>query len=346
MASLLSFGATLVLSGMAAGVAPPASLGPQAGAVPRPGTPPAPDPALSEAVTRALEQAAAEGWSALHIETECQNDAGRLDRVEIFGSGVAIWNRQVQFRLSRAQVDDHLEGFRQSGFADWPPSFGGKTPPSIQQEQPPRVICRVVLELDGVTKQVAQFQKGEQSNELKGLARGILDASRERAESGVRAESLSDGLRKIASGALAPEAFQVTVNRRARRGTPASEAESWLLKIDRGETTTLPRTEGKDPGEPLRIELGAEDLARLAGQLEKADLAGLPGNLYADRYTTVLVRVLDHRTQIQARPFAGMTSETHGEAQERFDQALAVLEGLHQRALAGYQPTTRKDPPR
>jgi hypothetical protein len=297
-------------------------------------------------VTRALEQAATKGWSALHIETECQNDAGRLDRVEVFETGVGIWNRAAQFRLTKAQIDEHLEAFRESGFAEWPSTYGGKTPPPIQQEQPPRVVCRVVLELDGVTKQVAQFQRGEQSNELKQLARGILDASRERGKSGVRAESLNDGLQKVATGVLAPETFRVTVNRKPRRGVPASEAESWLLKIDRGEVTTLPRTEGKGLGESLRLEFGAEDFAKLAGQLEKADLAGLPGNLYADRYTTVLVRVLDHRVQIQARPFAGMTPETHGDAQERFDQALDVLEGLHQRALAGRQPTSPEDPPR
>lgn len=285
----------------------------------------------SRPMAEALKRALAEGWQTLHIEAECQTD-GRLLAVEIFGNGVGLWNEKAQFQLTPFDVRTHLAAFRDSGFAAWPESFGGKRDPSERKNQSPQVICRVGLEIEAAAKHVVQLRYGEQSDRLRRLAGRILDASREPARTGIRADDLQDGLAKIASGVLAPEAFQIIVNRRGGLTKRAVGGESWLLRADGRQVSTRLRTRKGSPG-PRRLALDAEHLAKLANLVREVGVAELPLNLYAEQYTDVLVRVLNRRVQIQARRFDGMTATTHGEAQARFDKLFERLHALHLRVL-------------
>lgn len=300
----------------------------------RPASPPAEsrDAATNAAMADALERASAKGWSTLRLRAECRLD-GEMRAVELFGGGVGIWDSEVQFRVEQTELADHLKAVRESGFAAWPSRFGGKAKELPVTNQPPRVVCRVEVEVDGARKQVVQFRLGEQSEELEALAQRLLVAGRERARAGLTADDLNDGLSKIAAGALAPETFSLTVNRRAGTGAAGRDGETWLMRIEgrRGSTR-----EGSSPA--VERELDAEDLAALAKGLAEADLPDLPPNLYADQYTDVVVRVLNHRGQVNARRFAGMTPETHGSKQKRFDGLLLQLRAVHRRLLEGGTP--------
>ena len=86
-------------------------------------------------------------------------------------------------------------------------------------------------------------------------------------------------------------------------------------------------------------ELDPEEFTALVRDLARADLPGLPPNLYQDQYTDVVVKVLNRRAQINARRFAGMTAETHGSKQERFDTVLEQLRALQRRLRAGSAQT-------
>jgi hypothetical protein len=221
----------------------------------------------------------------------------------------------------------------ESGFVGWPASFGGKRDPKPAGEAPPRVTCRVSIDLDGQHKQVVQFSYGDRSAELVALAHGILDACRGPAESGVGAKSLNDGLAKVATGELDPVTLQVIVNHRSPLSPREDPGEAWLLRVDRGEVTTRDHIRGLGYGEESALALDEEALAELTGVLRQAHLAELPPNLYAKQYTDVTVSVLNHRAQIQARRFDGMTPETHGEKQKSFDRLLEVLEALRERVV-------------
>ena len=164
------------------------------------------------------------------------------------------------------------------------------------------------------------------------MANRILDECRGPAASGIAAVDLSDGLRKIADGSLAPEAFHLVVHRSGQdSGGGRSGGESWLLRVD-GRHASV-RGSSKHPAHdaPLVLELDADDLGRLARELVAATAGDLPGNLYADQYTDVAVTVLNRRKQVQARRFAGLTAATHGEKQKRFDRLLEQLEALRRR---------------
>lgn len=321
----------IVAVGGADGAPPPSPTG----LVHRSGGPDAPavDPGAADlALAQALERARSDGWSDLHILAQCQVERS-LPSAEIFGSGIGIWNGEAQFRLPPELISEQLAAISESGFAGWPESFGGKRDPKPAQDQSPRVTCRLSLDLDGHHKQVVQFHYGDQSPELAALASGLLDACRAPARSGVRAASLNDGLGKIAKGELDPVTLQVIVNRRSPLSPREDPGEAWLLRIDRGKVTTREHTRGQGYGEEVALALDEEALAELMGVLQQADLAGLPPNLHAERYTDVTVSVLNRRAQIQARRFEGMTPETHGEKQKSFDRLLAFLEALRDRAL-------------
>jgi hypothetical protein len=78
--------------------------------------------------------------------------------------------------------------------------------------------------------------------------------------------------------------------------------------------------------------LSPTEFEELLLMLKKSDLKTLPPNLYAKQYTDVRIQVLDQVQQIQARQFAGMTPQTHGEKQLAFDRVLDELAALRQRA--------------
>ena len=297
----------------------------------------------ARAVEEALDRALDEGWQQLHIRAECLTDAG-ADAVEILNGGVAIWNQEAQFELTREQLRLILQGFVSADFAHLQEQYGGDQrtgPPGLdpdnrtdagptgKREGPPRIICLLSLGLDGVSRQAVQLQGGEQSENLRQLAEHVLGICRQPAQSGVMAADLADGLNKVAAGELAPESLQVLLHRK-----PANE-EGWLLQI-RGLTASTRRfVPGKGYEDPLALALDPAEFGKLAQRLADLRFGELPGNLYADDYTDLKVSVLNRRSKVQAMQFAGMTPTQHGEQQERFDLVYGALRALHESVLQG-----------
>ena len=290
-----------------------------------------PEEQTGRSLAEALERALASGWEELRIEAECRVD-GRLPRAEVHGNGVAIWNEERQFVLSREEVRSLLAAFRDAGFASMRPSYGGKADPATPDAQPPRLTCRVGLVLDGASRQVVQLQGGRQSGELRRLAERILDACRVRSASGIGAAGLDDGLAKVANGALAPEVLQVLVSRRPEGRPSADGARGWVLRVE-GRTASL--LGPGDPGpEPVEARLDDAEAVALARLLREDGVADLPLNLYAEELTDLVVQVLGHEKTIQARRFSGVTRATHGEAQARFERILEALAACRDRWFA------------
>src|SRR5262245_50538218 len=293
-----------------------------------------PSPAASEgpagpSLAEALERALADGWTDLRIEAECRVE-GRLLRAEVHGNGVAIWNQERQFILSRGEVQSLLVAVRDAGFPSMRPSYGGKSDPETPVVQAPRLTCRVGLSLDGAAGKVVQLDGGRQLSELRRLAERILDSCRSKAAGGIGAEDLADGLAKVEKGVLVPEVLRVVVSRRPERPSAAEGARGWVLRVE-GRTASL-----LGPGpEPLEARLGDADTAELARVLRENGVAGLPPNLYAEELTDLVVRVLGHEKSVQARRFTGLTRATHGEAQVRLERILEALVGCRERWFKG-----------
>lgn len=283
-------------------------------------------------VTRALDAALeSRSWKELRIESECQDDAGSLHSVTLFGSGIGIWNQERQFAVPPERLLDLLGELRRAGFAAMPETHGGKEDPATDQPGAwgLELICRVRLALDGVEKQSYQLSRGRQDAALRELAGKVLAVAEELGPSGVAAASLEDGLAKLASGELAPEALTLQLQRQPE--DPKAPEGGWILRIEEGRAQISFNTPADGWTEPRRLPLAREEVAALARALAAADLDDLPVNLYSSFYEDFEVRVLNQRKILQARRFANVTPETHGDKQKRFDQLIAKLEELEAR---------------
>lgn len=282
------------------------------------------DDAQARALARALDERLAGGSLAgIFIEAECF-DRDHFRAVEVHGDGFAVWDGESEFRLGGDEIRALLAAFEKIDFTGLEELYGG-------DDSAIRITCRVVLDIDGVRKQVAQSARGEQSEALKKLAAEIFDACREPALAGVRVASLADGLDKIARGEISPRALDVMAHRKPERSTPVSGGPAgWLFRLHDSRATTR-LYEGGRLGEPVTLELGDLQVVELAGFLAAQKVVDLPQNLYADQYTDLIVRVFKYEARVQARQFAGMTATTHGAQQESFDTVFATIRELEER---------------
>jgi hypothetical protein len=305
---------------------------PQAEAAPGGASSGAGSGAVSDPVSRALDTALERrGWEELRIESECLDAASRLRFAILHGSGVGIWNRDQQFTLPRERLLALLEELDRAGFGALREIHGGKDDPApgAPARWAPRMTCRVLLVLDGVEKQSYQLAEGRQSAELKELAEKVLAVAEELGPGGVTAASLDDGLAKIARGELAPETLALQLQRQTEN--PNAPEGGWMLRV-RGNRAEVSRfTPAAGWSEPRRFQLSRAEVADLGRRLAEAHLEEMPANLHAPAYYDFEVQVLDRKRSLQARGFTGVTPETHGEKQKRFDRLLAALEDLRKR---------------
>ena len=282
----------------------------------------------------AIDKALNDGWDDLHMIVECFTDKG-WQATEIFGNGIAIWNQTKQYQLDEAAIREQLETIRQSSFQSMKELYGGNIKKD-EEASALRVTCRVLLDVDGAYKQVAQRGKGEQSEELFDLAAKLLAVCDGPAENSISAENLADGLDKLASGDLAPVTWRVMINRKPDR---ASGRDGWLLMIEDQTAKSRIFKQGTGFGDPKAVELTETQLGMFLAFLKELDVTALPINLYAEDYTDLSIAVLNHRHKIQARQFAGMTPDKHGEKQKNFDRLVVELEALHKHVMANGEPT-------
>jgi hypothetical protein len=251
---------------------------------------------------------------------------GLLASCRVYGNGVGIWNREVQVRLGASEVVSLLKAAVKIRFGSFPTTIGGDEEAGEETQK-----GRITISVGTVRKTVVQVEPGEQSPELQGLAERFLKAAQAGAGKGARASSFADAFEKLASGKLAAETLEVTLQRKTRdpSGVPR---EAWLLQIDGRQVQDRVIEPGRER-RPVRVLfLSKTDFAKLLGLLRESHAASLPQNLYADHYTDLLVEVLKQHKHIQARRFAGMTAQSPSEKQQWFDRLLEGLVALHGRA--------------
>ena len=293
--------------------------------------------ALQQAIEKALSDSSSR--REMRLFTECLSDSG-MRSLAVYGDGTGIWDSRLQFQLAPQHMSTLLESLKQADFAAMPEVYGG--PEQKEVKAPPknggekfviRVTCRVELSLGGQSKQVVQRVKGKQSKEFKKLADSFFQLCEPLAQKGIAASSLSDGLSKLARRELKPHSWQLMMHRKPDERSAVRGSIGFLLRLA-GDTAT---SRSFDPAsgytDPLKLKLSPSDLGNLAKRLAELDPGSLPSNLYASDYTDLNIRLLNHRTSVQARQFSGMTAATHGERQKNFDAIYEALYQLHLRVV-------------
>ncbi|MEE8583951.1 MAG: hypothetical protein V3T83_03770 [Acidobacteriota bacterium] len=293
--------------------------------------------ALQTAIEKALSDPSSRG--GMRLFTECLSDSG-MRSLAVYGDGTGIWDSRLQFQLTPQHISTLLESLKQADFAAMPEVYGGpeqkdvKAPPKNGGEKfVIRVTCRVELTLGGESKQVVQRVKGKQSKQFKKLADSFFQLCEPLAQKGIAASSLSDGLSKLARRELKPHSWQLMMHRKPDERSAIQGNIGFLLRIAGGTVTSRQYDPASGYTDPLKLKLTQSDLENLAKRLAELDPEGLPGNLYASDYTDLNIRLLNHRTSVQARQFSGMTAATHGQRQKNFDAIYEALYQLHLRVV-------------
>jgi len=248
---------------------------------------------------------------------------GRATTARLFGNGVGVWNREKQFRLSRAQVVDVLKVIERARFGAMPDQFGeDEEGAEHERNEGPRLKGQLVVRAGAVRKETLQLVDGEQSQALARLMERILELCHGPARKGVGAASMDEALRLLAAGTFAPELLEVTAQRRPDPKGPDGPGAEWTMRL------AGLRVSEKPDRSLILSEKGFHEFASL---LSDASPGSLPQSLYAASYTDVTVAILKYSRTIAGRRFLGMTPQTHGEKQKAFDRIAAALEALHAR---------------
>jgi hypothetical protein len=248
----------------------------------------------------------------LRLQAE-RHTQGQSGRVVVYGNGIGIWNDRMQFQVDAERLKLLLAAVDSARFREMPSAFGsGKK----------WLVRRVSLRSGGTFKEVVQILEGEQSAELKTLTDRFFEILEPLAQGGLTAENLADGLKKLASGTLAPETLRVIVH---YKPGPRSVEPGFVFRVEDGIAT---RQAYKDEAYGDTLTLPDPRVRELAEALTAAELETLPANLYAREYSEISVQVLNRRKNVLARPFAGMKHETHGGKQDSFDRLFDRLRAL------------------
>jgi hypothetical protein len=285
-------------------------------------------PAAEDALDSALQSRASGKASLDDVEIEASWQLTEANRsVHIWGSGVGIWEKSVQFRLSREQVLEIVRMLADAKVGTIPQP-DAKAPGSA-----PKAPLQMRGELTVVAGDARfhrhQLTRGEQSEALRLLVTRILEFSEKAAAGGVRAASLQDGLAKAGDGTLAPEAFTAFVRRQTTASQP--EGDSFLLRMEGRRVSDRMMPRGEVPPPPRELTISDADFRKLVLAIREQDPATFPKTTYAPTYTDVTVTVLDYDRNVPARPYLDVTPETHGEKQKAFDRMYALFRELHER---------------
>ena len=259
--------------------------------------------------------------------------------IDVYGRGVVVCNDSLQFSVKRDEVLAVLEELRRARFGSMLPFYGESAEANLYEgpegneaeNEGPRLRGRIEVRAGSLTKAVQQLWSGARSAELEALARKILGVCREPAPEGTRVATVTEGLEKLDSGALVPEALQVTLRRRAE-GPGAAPDASWILKLNGRRVTDQLLPAGHRPRPPKLLVLSEADFHAVVRLLDEARITTeIPTYVYQLEYTELHVTVLNRMRLITGRKLSHLTAETLGEKQKAYDKVYGALYALHQR---------------
>ena len=277
----------------------------------------------------ALQSALAVAEPEYRLDVFCTTQTSKRSLI-VFPSGVGIWDRTVEIAVPNQTRMALLQALKTSDFAAMKRQYGGKKKPGAKTKSGAlRVRCSVTADIGGASKQSMQLIDGDQSAHLEGLATALLDMAEPLAPDGTSATDLSDGLQKLATGALKPESLKLRFVR-----LPQNKAEDgFIFGIRDGLISRQDYAPGRKIGDITSNRAQAENIETITRALLEAQIASLPVNLQAGDHFELEVDVLDHRKTVIARRFqrkaaaSGADSKTDPttDAQARLDRLLEQL---------------------
>ena len=250
----------------------------------------------NEAFALALDAARDDPGIPFRLDVGCADDAGQKS-IEVIHGRVAVWNGTVQVRLDEEDRGELIGILADADYASFEPRYGEATR-ADEQEAPLRVSCRVHVDVGGVEKTSVQLVDGEQSEDLLGLAGALIAHVEAKAGDGETAQSIEDGLAKIATGRLEPEVLSLRWLALPETG---DSRPGFVVRVRRGQMEYQPYAPGKEIGKTASSELTANQLEALIRAFEQARFWDLPINLQASGLNEIELTILGQAKTVVAR---------------------------------------------
>lgn len=280
---------------------------------------------LASTLKRRVEEVLAGARPMAEVRLEVVwGQAGRHELV-VLGSGVGIWNLDTQFKVGESELRAALELLVKGGYFEMEERPKPKKTPEPQPHGP-KLLRAVILRVGDAERAVTQTDRVLTLAALEKLVGELFAVFEKAAGQGVRASSLDDGLAKVASGELAPEALRVVLNQPPEPPTATSAGlDGLVITVKEGVMTRVTQPVGGGALREAKQALSGEQVRALAVTARDARIDAMPTNLYRPRYVDVQVAVLNQRKQMQARKFAGMDPEKHRAEQEALERFLTTV---------------------
>jgi hypothetical protein len=280
-----------------------------------------PDPASFSA---ALNSALNNDQTLFSMRVHCTDDKG-IRSLILHDNGVVIWNGERQARLGPEDRTALLQLLLNAEFPAFSAQYGGKPVTGntgvADSDAPIIVLCSIDVQADQLEKSTYQDVNGERSDAFMSLAASLLDHIEPLGERGAGAISFADGLEKLKSGKLAPEALTIRILH-----MPEDESVMGvIIDVSSGRYSRREYRPGIKVGEPQTTIMTSKMMEAVLSALSSADVKSLSANLTTTDTYQMKVWILQHELSVRARPTGAKTAAEPGSESARLEKLAHTL---------------------
>ncbi|MBL8112988.1 MAG: hypothetical protein JNK60_08900 [Acidobacteria bacterium] len=275
----------------------------------------------------ALQQALQGRTTDLEIEV-ASREQGPYRVLEIWGDGTGLENGERQFRLGPADVKRAVRAFE--GIDALSEGAASEAAPG----NGPMVLWKARIRIAGFERVALRHSKNRPLPGLDGIVKEVSAVCEPALANAITVRSIPEGLDGIAAGRVSPRAL--TLQFTALEEVPTGDgARPGFMVSFRGRNGILTLSDATGSRPPVPFTLTEDELRALVSALRTAAPETYPAALSSARYEQLVVTVLGHQRDLQARRFADLDPSTTKTAQASYEVLRAHLERLVSRIPAG-----------
>jgi hypothetical protein len=293
------------------------------------------------AIAGPAEEAPAEDLARMEMQLGHRGGAlGELSpcSLQLYGTGVGIWQGEKQFSLKPEEMHQILSTFREARFSALPATLG-QPEGDPRSARPGGASSRISVTVGTAPRTVTQLSGGEQSPEFLRLAKALRQACEAAVKkNGKGCKDLDQGLKQVAEAKLSPEVFSGQLLT-YRMGEGNAGSSGWQLVWSGGELVASRVVKGATTDEHRR-RATPEEIKALAEAFREAGFERLPPHVYHTATVLLNAAVLNHSNGLQAHPLDAYKQKATPQEEKRLSNLVERVQAVH----AGVMKAEKKAP--